>query len=919
MFFSNNTLGGRQHVLLTLVACLLVVSLSSWSSEANARIFSPTEDLVQKAYLAYYGRPGDLGGLVYWTQRLDAAGGDLAAIIQAFGDSPEFRERYGALSNQELVDGLYQQLLGRPAEPAGLAYYVEQLSSDRATLQTIALDVIFGAINEDAVTVEHRLEVSRYYLSQLEQRFGPEADIDAETLKALVTPVSSDAASLPPALANVDALLETLPTYQRVFAVTKPTDTADGVCDSDCSLREAVMAANRSPGYDLVEIPAGLYALTLNGPADQAEDYQDLELTEPVHLKGAGMAETVLDGGGWTRLLEVRASVTGNGALVSDVKLSGGFSAYGGALFNSGQLELRRVILTENTGFNGGAVLNHAELQLRDSQIIGNNAVPDAGPTGYGGGVWNDITGSLVLDGTLVSGNGAHLSGGGLYSAGSMTIVASEINDNTAGAAGGGIYSVGTLNLSDTVLLRNAANDGGAVASQEGAATTLSACQIEDNRATGLDLGGGGGLFNYQGQLTVDGCTLRNNLAFGEGGGAIETNGPLTLRNVVLENNRAQGHDDSQLPSNTSSGLGGALLTIAGSQIDITDSRFVANIADVSGGGIYNDQATSLSLTDVNLSKNIAGERYGGGIANEGDLTATGGAFTDNSAPIHGGALASNIGTVRLEAVTITGNQSTNAGAVGNYLGGEMTLVNNTIESNRATGSGGGGLGGAVVNDRDSHLVVQGGRIANNSARSSGGGLYNTGDATLELIDVTIDSNHVDQVNGGGLTNEGSATITGGEITNNSSPLQAGGIICNGGDLTILDARITANTSGNGGGLSNSNGCVTRLERTRVQDNRATAGNSFGGGLLNDLGTVRLIGSTFSGNSSVFVGGAFSNNNPAGLVELDGTTIADNSAAEGPAFVNFGVVRVGNSNITDACVNHAQLDDLGGNTALCTP
>ncbi|NBC48333.1 MAG: hypothetical protein GVY22_10140 [Gammaproteobacteria bacterium] len=360
-------------------------------------------------------------------------------------------------------------------------------------------------------------------------------------------------------------------------------------------------------------------------------------------------------------------------------------------------------------------------------------------------------------------------------------------------------------------------------------------------------------------------------------------------------------------------------MTIAGSQIDITDSRFVANVADVSGGGIYNDQATSLSLTDVTLATNIAGERYGGGIANEGDLTAIGGAFTDNSAPIHGGALSSNIGTVRIEAVTITGNHSTNAGAIGNYLGGEMTLVNNVIESNRATGDAGGGLGGAIVNDRDSHLLVQGGRIARNRARSSGGALYNTVDATLELVDVTIDGNQVDQVNGGGLTNEGSATITGGEITNNNSPLQAGGIICNGGDLAILDAQITANTSGNGGGLSNSNGCVTRLERTRVQDNQATASNSFGGGLLNDLGTVQLISSTFSGNSSVFVGGAFSNNNPAGLVELDGATIADNFAAEGPAFVNFGIVRVRNSTITDDCVNHAQLDDLGGNSALCTP
>src|ERR1044072_6823592 len=33
-----------------------------------------------------------------------------------------------------------------------------------------------------------------------------------------------------------------------VFTVTKPFDTNDGVCDADCSLREAVTAANAGTG-----------------------------------------------------------------------------------------------------------------------------------------------------------------------------------------------------------------------------------------------------------------------------------------------------------------------------------------------------------------------------------------------------------------------------------------------------------------------------------------------------------------------------------------------------------------------------------------------------------------------------------------------------------------------------------------------
>lgn len=43
--------------------------------------------------------------------------------------------------------------------------------------------------------------------------------------------------------------------------VTKTADTDDGICDSDCSIREAVGAAN--PG-DTIIVPKGVYTLTLN-------------------------------------------------------------------------------------------------------------------------------------------------------------------------------------------------------------------------------------------------------------------------------------------------------------------------------------------------------------------------------------------------------------------------------------------------------------------------------------------------------------------------------------------------------------------------------------------------------------------------------------------------------------------------------
>ena len=53
----------------------------------------------------------------------------------------------------------------------------------------------------------------------------------------------------------------TLPARGDVFTVTKTADTADGACDRDCSLREAVDAANAAAGVVVMEPGAAACSL----------------------------------------------------------------------------------------------------------------------------------------------------------------------------------------------------------------------------------------------------------------------------------------------------------------------------------------------------------------------------------------------------------------------------------------------------------------------------------------------------------------------------------------------------------------------------------------------------------------------------------------------------------------------------------
>jgi hypothetical protein len=154
-------------------------------------------DLVQYAYIAFYGRPADLAGQEYWADQLDANGGDLAGIIDAFSNSPEYDAQYGDLTNEELVAALYQQILGREADAEGLAYYVGELESGARTKGAIALDILNGPLNnpeaapEDAATLANRKDVADQFTAQVESEGKEYGEDQLTAAKNLLSAVSS--------------------------------------------------------------------------------------------------------------------------------------------------------------------------------------------------------------------------------------------------------------------------------------------------------------------------------------------------------------------------------------------------------------------------------------------------------------------------------------------------------------------------------------------------------------------------------------------------------------------------------------------------------------------------------------------------------------------------------------------------------
>ena len=122
---------------------------------------------VTAVYVAYYGRAADPDGRAFWSNQLDQSGGDLSGIIDAFGTSQEAVQRFGTLSNEAAVRTLFRDLFNREPDLDGLNFYVGELEAGRLSLQTIALDILNGAQNEDAAIVSNKIAAGEIYTDAL--------------------------------------------------------------------------------------------------------------------------------------------------------------------------------------------------------------------------------------------------------------------------------------------------------------------------------------------------------------------------------------------------------------------------------------------------------------------------------------------------------------------------------------------------------------------------------------------------------------------------------------------------------------------------------------------------------------------------------------------------------------------------------
>ena len=84
---------------------------------------------VARLYDTVLARLPDAAGLGYWTSALEAGTDTLPGIARWFAAGPEFTAVYGALANRAFVERLYVNTLGRPGDSGGVDYWTNALGA----------------------------------------------------------------------------------------------------------------------------------------------------------------------------------------------------------------------------------------------------------------------------------------------------------------------------------------------------------------------------------------------------------------------------------------------------------------------------------------------------------------------------------------------------------------------------------------------------------------------------------------------------------------------------------------------------------------------------------------------------------------------------------------------------------------------
>jgi len=255
--------------------------------------------VVQQLYVSYFGRPADYYGLQNFTAQLaaldskgqyttfaavnaavqaDKAGTSaLSKLVNSFSGSTESATLYGTDNSQlglaKFVNAIYQNVLGRDADLAGLNFWVGAIAAGTLTRANAAASITQAAMTNtsdqgklDALTVSNKLAIATSFTNAIDtvpEITGYSGDVAAASARALLASVNNTT-NVTTFQATVDATLQAITAGPgQTYSLTAGVDTLVGTAGND-TFNAVISGANTNLGaFDSINGAGGINTLSI--------------------------------------------------------------------------------------------------------------------------------------------------------------------------------------------------------------------------------------------------------------------------------------------------------------------------------------------------------------------------------------------------------------------------------------------------------------------------------------------------------------------------------------------------------------------------------------------------------------------------------------------------------------------------------
>ena len=259
-----------------------------------------------------------------------------------------------------------------------------------------------------------------------------------------------------------------------------------------------------------------------------------------ITIIGAGADKTIIDLNK-TQFMDIKST---SSVVLTNLTIINGYTKYGGAIYNNGNLTIQNCNFKNNSATSGGAIYNNGNLTIQNCNFKNNSAT----------------------------------SGGAIYNNGNLDIYYSTFEDNVVTDRGGAVLSYSYVGIYDSTFIRNkgtgTSSTGGSIYIN-GNSNKYSVLNRNIFKDTSVVRQGGALYLSY---VNVTNCIFENasttDTGSSNGGGAIYGSS-FNLKNNTMTNCVAKSGNGNYIFA--SYDFNGVVTILEGKTADITSSTFTLN------------------------------------------------------------------------------------------------------------------------------------------------------------------------------------------------------------------------------------------------------------------------------------------------------------------------------------------------------